>query len=478
MTLVEHVRETIERHGMFRAGQRIGVAVSGGADSVCLLEVLRELAEGWRLGLTVLHLDHGLRGEESRRDAEFVAEMAARLGLPAIVRRAELAGAAGNLEEAGREARLEFFREAMAGGAVERVALGHTRRDQAETVLFRILRGAGTAGLAGIRPVTTEGIVRPLLEVGRGEVEEFLRARGVAWREDASNETRRFARNRIRHELMPQLAREWNPQIEETLAQMAEWARAEEAYWAEEVERIGRRNTEPDGSVVLDTTELRRLPEAAARRVVRRAIEQAKGDLRGVDFVHVEAVLALARRVSGNGAVQAAGVEVRRSFEWMRVARAGARAEPYCFRVKPPAAVAVPGTGRVIRLELLENLATTGMSDSVYNGEMGCLDWGRVAAPIRLRNWRPGDRFEPMSGTGPQKIKNLFQAARIPAWERAQWPVLTDGASVLWTRRFGVAAVAAPRASSRVVLRIREETSAVSGVKSESGMDERASKRV
>jgi len=463
---------------MFQPGQRVGVAVSGGPDSVCLLHVLRELAPRWDLRLTVLHLDHELRGEESRADAEFVRDLAAAMGLPFVLETGLRREPGDNLEQAAREARLEFFRRVRQVGTVDCVATGHTRSDQAETVLFRFLRGSGTAGLAGIRPVTTEGIVRPLLEAGRGDVEEFLRARGVAWREDASNESARFARNRIRHELMPQLAREWNPQIEETLAQMAEWARAEEAYWAEEVERIGRRNTEPDGSVVLDTTELRGLPEAAARRVVRRAIEQAKGDLRGVDFAHVEAVLALARRVSGNGAVQAAGVEVRRSFEWMRVARAGARAEAYCFRVKPPAAVAVPGTGRVIRLELLENLATTGMSDSVYNGEMGCLDWGRVAAPIRLRNWRPGDRFEPMSGTGPQKIKSLFQAARIPAWERAQWPVLTDGASVLWTRRFGVAAVAAPRASSRVVLRIREETSAVSGVKSESGMDERASKRV
>ncbi len=250
-SLVERVRATIERHGMFRAGQRVGVAVSGGADSVCLLEVLRELAPEWNLSLTVLHLDHGLRGEESRRDAEFVAQMAARLGLPVVVRRADLQRAAGNLEEAGREARLQFFRQAMAAGTVERVALGHTRRDQAETVLFRILRGSGTAGLAGIRPMTAEGLVRPLIETGREQVEEYLRARGIGWREDATNTSMRFARNRIRHGLMPQLAREWNPQIEATLAHMGEWARAEEAYWEEELERSWRCAPEADGSVVL-----------------------------------------------------------------------------------------------------------------------------------------------------------------------------------------------------------------------------------
>ncbi len=356
-SLVERVRATIERHGMFRAGQRVGVAVSGGADSVCLLEVLRELAAGWKLSLTVLHLDHGLRGEESRRDARFVAEMAARMGLPVVVRRAELASAAGNLEETGREARLEFFRQAMAGGTVQRVALGHTRRDQAETVLFRILRGAGTAGLAGIRPVTAEGLVRPLIETGREEVEEYLRARGIGWREDASNASMRFARNRIRHGLMPQLAREWNPQIEETLAHMGEWARAEEAYWEQELERSWRCAPEADGSVVLHAADLYKLPEAAARRVVRRAIGQAKGNLRGVDFERVEAVLALAGRREGNGAVQAAGVGIRRSFDWIRVARQGSpAAEPYCFAVKPPAELAVPGSGAGFAWNCLKSL--------------------------------------------------------------------------------------------------------------------------
>ncbi len=293
----------------------------------------------------------------------------------------------------------------------------------------------------------------------------------------------RFARNRIRHGLMPQLAREWNPQVEETLAQMAEWARAEEAYWEEELERSWGCAPEPDGSVVLSAAALRGLPEAAARRVVRRAIGQAKGDLRGIDFANVEAVRALAGRAEGKGAVQAAGVEIRRSFDWVRVARQGAEAaQAYCFRLTPPAELTLPGRGRRICLELLEKPETTGVSDCVYNGEMGCLDWGRVTRPLDLRNWHPGDWFEPLGGAGPKKLKTLFQSARIPAWERAQWPVLADGASVLWTRRFGVAANAAAGAESRVILRIREDAADRTGAglapKSESGTDWAASKRL
>ena len=164
---------------MFGRGSRLGVAVSGGADSVCLLHILHMLAPEWNLRLTVLHLDHGLRGEESRRDAEFVRELARKLGLPAIAGTANLAVTTDNLEQAAREARLAFFREAIQGSEVERVATGHTRSDQAETVLFRMLRGSGSAGLSGIRPVTSDGLVRPLLGIERVDVEQFLRERGL-----------------------------------------------------------------------------------------------------------------------------------------------------------------------------------------------------------------------------------------------------------------------------------------------------------
>ncbi|MGB7759059.1 MAG: tRNA lysidine(34) synthetase TilS, partial [Bryobacteraceae bacterium] len=267
--VLQRVAQIIERYGMFRPHERAGVAVSGGADSVCLLEVLRELVARWQLRLAVLHLDHGLRGEESRQDAEFVRALAGRMELPFILARAELASAPGNLEELAREARLRFFREQIAAGAVDSVALGHTRSDQAETVLFRFLRGAGTAGLAGIRPVTGDGIVRPLIDITRAETEAFLRARGIAWREDATNASARFARNRIRHALLPQLTLEWNPALEETLAKTADWALAEEAYWKEEVASLalGCLRDDGDDAVLARADALARLPLAAARRL-------------------------------------------------------------------------------------------------------------------------------------------------------------------------------------------------------------------
>src|ERR1043166_9594922 len=163
--ILQRVAATIERHRMIQPGTRVGIAVSGGADSVCLLFALHELAPRWALRLSVLHLNHGLRGVESHQDAEYVRCLAAKLGLAAAVRETNVGASKDNLEQAAREARLALFREMIESGAVDRVATGHTQSDQAETVLFRFLRGSGSAGLGGIRPTTSSGIIRPLLDI-------------------------------------------------------------------------------------------------------------------------------------------------------------------------------------------------------------------------------------------------------------------------------------------------------------------------
>jgi len=217
LSVVDRVVRTISRYSMFASGHRVGVAVSGGADSVCLLHILHEIAARWDLSLTVLHLNHELRGTESEEDAAFVACLAAALGLPAIVERADVRAAGGNLEEAGRDARREFYRK----HGFDRVATGHTLNDQAETVLYRLIRGSGTAGLSGVRPVSGDGLVRPLIECERAEIEAWLWERGIVWRDDRTNCDVKFARNRIRHELLPYLVREFNPSLPGTLAQMA-----------------------------------------------------------------------------------------------------------------------------------------------------------------------------------------------------------------------------------------------------------------
>jgi tRNA(Ile)-lysidine synthase len=458
--LFVRVAATIERHRMFAPGQRVAVAVSGGADSVCLLHVLLHLAPRWNLSLSVLHLNHGLRGEESREDAEFVRCLSSTLGLPCTVREADVAASPDNLEQAARAARLAFFREQIAAGAADRVAVGHTRSDQAETVLFRFLRGSGTAGLAGIRPVTSGGIVRPLLEVDRAEVEQFLLRRGIPWRQDSSNRSLEFARNRIRHELLPQLAGQWNPAIAETLAHMADWALAEESWWETEMDRLAPSClSEIHGCVLLNVASLRALPLAAARRLIRRAMDRAKGNLRGIGFEHIAAVLKTAASTKGAGCCQVPGLEILRSFNWLRFAKPDAGARPnsgFRFPVSVPGTVLLPAPDPAISLELIERQETSEVSDSVYNGDMGDLDWQRLSGSLEIRSWKPGDQYHPHGCTGEEKIKTLFQHSRIPLWERRNWPILTDGPAIVWARRFGPAASFAAGPASRVILRIRE----------------------
>jgi tRNA(Ile)-lysidine synthase len=426
---------------MFEPGQRVGIAVSGGADSVCLLRVLLELQPRWNWHFSVLHVEHGLRGEESSLDAEFVRGLAEIHGLPFFLRHADLSQAR-NVEEAARLCRREFFLEFLARGELDRIALGHTQSDQAETVLFRFLRGSGTAGLAGIRPVTSDGIVRPLIAVEREEIRGYLRAHGIAWREDSSNEDLSMARNRIRRETLPALASQWNPALMHTLAQVAEWALAEEAYWDGEVDRYAREllQSRPP-AILLSAARLTDLHPALARRLIRRAICLTRGDLRSIEFDHVEQILELARVTEGSGRLQIPKVDVMRSFDWLRFAPPpppGGGMRDFSMPLPQGGSVALP-VG-LIRTEVAEKSVPNLPAESRYNETVSCLDWNRASGHLEIRNWRPGDQYQPLGHTGPEKIKTLFQRARVPLWERRSWPVVVCGGEVVWARRFGPAA--------------------------------------
>ncbi|MFN7995040.1 MAG: tRNA lysidine(34) synthetase TilS [Bryobacteraceae bacterium] len=460
--MLERVVRIITRYSMFLPGHRVGVAVSGGVDSVCLLHILHGLAAQWDLRLTVLHLNHRLRGEESEGDAVFVRDLAAQLGLSFESGEADVAAicreTGENLEQAARAARLDFFRRFL-GTTLDRVALGHTRSDQAETVLFRFLRGAGTAGLSGIRPITETGLVRPLLDIERKETEGYLRELGIPWREDSTNASADFARNRIRAGLLPQLTQEWNPALTETLAHMADWAQSEEAYWGAELDRLAPEYlTVRPPAVLLRTHSIQELGPAAARRLLRRALEMVKGDLRGIGFAHLEAILDLAASREGHGRLQIPGLDIFRSFEWLRVAPPGSDTlenRNYRESLPVPGSTRVPGQDMVIHSELTETTNVTGMSGSVYNDEVGCLDWSLLSGPLEVRNWRPGDQYQPAGHEGVEKIKVLFHQARIPLWERRHWPIVTQGDAIVWARRFGPAARFAARPGVHPVLTLR-----------------------
>lgn len=458
--LPEQVRETIRRFGMIRPGQAITVACSGGPDSVALLLILSELSSELGFSLSVCHLNHCLRGKESEADELFVKELAAKLRLAAYVEAAqvrELAHQSGmNLEQMARELRYRFFRSLLAAGRADRVAVGHTMDDQAETVIHRLLRGTGIAGLAGIYPVIGNYIIRPLIETRRAELRQWLLERQQEWRQDSSNCDLHLMRNRIRSEVLPLLS-SLNPRAVKRVCDTAEIAREEEAFWKEYVPGQFEKCVEVEsGSARVDIRRLRELPLAVARRVLRLAFHEVAAALHSgqrqaprpsdtLDFDHLRQILELAYAEQGAGSVSLpGGLEAKREFGHLILrpgitTLSGFKGFSYCLRV--PGRIDVPEIGSSFSAELIK----PNESDARYNeGEKALLDRKLVEIPLTIRNWQPGDQYKPNGHRTRKKLKELFQKKRISVGQRHRWPVLVAGDEIVWTRIWGPSADFAP----------------------------------
>src|SRR5271157_2775103 len=518
----------IRERGLMRAGDRVAVAVSGGADSVAMLRVLLELQAELGIVLAVAHFNHRLRGADSEADEAFVADLARHYGLEFFASRADvrehaLAGKV-SVEAAGRELRYGWLTRLAREQRFESVATAHTLDDQAETVLLKFLRGAVTRGLAGIYPIlavrnrdsspdrlsnatpdsncaaesfSTSGlptddegqdpsraaaagfepgalapgegvsrmeprsgdevrIVRPLLCVTRDEVEAYLTSLGQPWREDESNLDHRFARNRVRHELLPLLEREYNPNIRQVLSDTAALARAEEEYWQALVEREleARQGTKPaeispginrgtpaagDGTaeaVPLQTRAAERrlslatfqaLPLALQRRLLRRFAESEELAL---DFEHVEKLLRCAQGGLARTELPRGWLAVRRG-ECLELL--APQPEPagvgYEYNLPIPGEVLIAEIGLTLRAMVVreEFAHESGATDTWLSAEL-------IGPELTVRNWRPGDRFRPVHRGSQEKLKRLFAEKHIPAEQRPSWPVVLKGEQIVWVR--------------------------------------------
>ena len=451
---------------MLAPAQRIGVAVSGGADSVVLLYNLYRLRSEFASELRVLHVNHHLRGVESDEDESFVRMLALELGLPLTVEHAPAPTA--NIEQQTRDQRRAFFQSAMQEHHLHRVALGHTRSDQAETVLFRLLRGAGLTGLAGMRPVTPDNLIRPLLTCSRSEIRQWAAEEAIRWREDASNLDTGFTRNRLRLETLPALAGAYNPNLESLLAQSADLARCEEEYWEGHIESLYRQlfRQTPLGLQVA-AREFTSLHLALRRRIIRRTIKELRTDLQGIEYEHVEAVVRLCDSEEGHDRVIIPGADALRSFGYLLLSPNGlrrAQERDYQISLEPGREYELPFQTGFLALHWLKSddpsrICANFKEEQGQNVEI--CDWdGDLLGPagtlpsLYVRNWRPGDCFQRTGRHSVDKIKTLFQSGKVLLWERKHWPVVVAGDKIIWTRRFGGAATVTAAAGSRNIIRL------------------------
>jgi tRNA(Ile)-lysidine synthase len=471
-TLLSQLAATISRHQMIQPGDRVAVACSGGPDSTALVLLMHELRNELGLSLSVCHLNHQLRGNESDEDERFVRKLATRLQVPGIFSRSEVrtAAAAGgmNLEAKAREVRYAFFRSLVGQCHADRVAVGHTANDQAETVLHRLIRGTGTTGLAGIYPVVDHRIIRPLIECQRAEIVNWLQSRNEVWREDASNGDIRLTRNRIRHKILPLLS-EVNPKVVERMTDIAHIARDEEAFWKSHLQPILANCVQVEaGCVRMEISHVREMPLAVVRRVLRSVLQIVIANARengrpgvsfAADFNHIERLSALVFERSSGGCVSLpGGLEAYREYLHLIFGRVQAtkRDRPgFLYRVAMPGWVDVPEIGAGFRFELVQ----LNRSDARYNGSANALlDPKLSGAELTLRSWQPGDAYTPLGHWTQRKLKDLFQRKRIPPEQRRQWPLLIAGEKIVWAKGWGASREFSPSAHSQEAILLHESS--------------------
>jgi tRNA(Ile)-lysidine synthase len=408
-----------------RKNTTIIVALSGGSDSVALFHSMLALRGRFGYRVVAAHLNHGIRGAESDRDEAFVRELCARFEVDLVVERAgDLSTDTPNLEERAREARHAFLNATADRIGAEYIAVAHQADDQAETVLMRLLRGAGAAGLAAIAERGPGRIIRPMIAVTREEVTAYLKSIGEKFVNDSSNQSSTYLRNRVRTELMPTLEANYAPGLRGRLVQLASEMRALDDFVSTAAKRELESNASSRG---LDISRFAQLHPALQAEVIRQFIKSETGSLRRIERVHIDAVRRLCLEGPANGSVDIAGVRMVREYGILKRAPSERPLTPFMIKLEE-GTTNVPDAGFHFEMTSVPHTAAVKQSNKFE----ALFDAAEAADELVVRNFREGDRIAPIGITGHRKVKDIFIDQKLPARERRRFPILQLKGAIAW----------------------------------------------
>jgi len=439
--LKDRILDTINKYKLIEKGEGVVVGVSGGPDSVCLLHVLNSLSENLKLRLFAVHINHMLRGEEADADQKYVESLCEKLGVPLYVRSFDIGGIAAregiSLEEAGREIRYREFDKISRDVGADKIAVAHNRNDQAETVLMNIMRGTGMDGLKGM-DFKRGNIVRPLLEIDRKDIEEYCRIHSLNPRTDSSNLESLYTRNKIRLELIPHMSRLSGTDITESLFRMSRLIKEDSEFIEDAAIQAFCESTSAKdaGEICLDVEKLKKNPPAILKRVIRLAVREIKGNLKGIENVHVEKAVDLC--INGQTGKQIhlpSGLKISKSYNVLKISKIKdlKKTPAFCEQVKIPGTTVIEHLDAVLTADILPNDGDFSFQGNVKNRSLvQFFDYNRLYDGIYIRNRKNGDVFKPYKSNGTKKLKEYFIDCKIPKEIRDEIPVIACGNEIVW----------------------------------------------
>jgi tRNA(Ile)-lysidine synthase len=429
--LIQKIKKTIEKFSMLKKGDHVVVAVSGGADSVALLSVLNSLKDELGIAVSAAHMDHMIRGEESKKEMAFVQSLAAGMGVECVAKARDVSAVKNDeglsLQEAAREVRYEFLRETLNNIKADKVAIGHHGDDQVETSLMWFLRGSSLKGLSGMPPVREGLFIRPLIETTRKEIEQYLKENNIEYIKDTSINEQQYLRNDIRHNLLPLLRKEYNPQIDDAILRMTNLLRQDDELLESSAKQaVDDCIIESDVDLCVSIEKIKEYPDALHGRMIMDMVSRIKGDTRGITFKHVDSVCACISEGASKVVQLPQGLCVWREYDKLIFTYKQEQETQFNFSYDSlPESVVIEKAGIKLLFNVLENPDVEKLLEQREPGTE-FLNFDEIRFPLVVRSVLPGDRFFPLGMEHSRKLKDFFIDLKIPVRDRSRIPLLVS----------------------------------------------------